>query len=96
MPTSSKHNLREGRGLYRNYKNGRASISGFLEDYALVIQAYISLYEVSFDGNLAARGRSVDRIRARTISSTQPKRSSSTPTAAPNRSLRAKRSCLTT
>ncbi|MFD2721649.1 thioredoxin domain-containing protein [Hymenobacter monticola] len=41
-------NLRNGAGLFRTCKNGRASISGFLEDYALVIQAYISLYEVSF------------------------------------------------
>ncbi|GAA4050038.1 thioredoxin domain-containing protein [Hymenobacter glaciei] len=41
-------NLRDGAGLFRTCKNGRASISGFLEDYALVIQAYISLYEVTF------------------------------------------------
>jgi uncharacterized protein YyaL (SSP411 family) len=41
-------NLRDGERLYRTCKNGRPSISGFLEDYALVIQAYISLYEVSF------------------------------------------------
>jgi uncharacterized protein YyaL (SSP411 family) len=41
-------NLRNGASLFRTCKNGRASISGFLEDYALVIQAYISLYEVTF------------------------------------------------
>ena len=41
-------NLRDGAGLFRTCKNGRASISGFLEDYALVIQAYLSLYEVTF------------------------------------------------
>ncbi|ALW85482.1 thioredoxin [Hymenobacter sedentarius] len=41
-------NLRDGQRLYRTCKNGRASINGFLEDYALVIQAYISLYEVTF------------------------------------------------
>ncbi|MBD2768186.1 thioredoxin domain-containing protein [Hymenobacter sp. BT664] len=41
-------NLREGPRLYRTCKNGRASIHGFLEDYALVIQAYVSLYEVTF------------------------------------------------
>ncbi|OGX85033.1 thioredoxin [Hymenobacter lapidarius] len=40
--------LRDGERLYRTSKNGRPSIGGFLEDYALVIQAYISLYEVSF------------------------------------------------
>ena len=41
-------NLRDGPRLYRTCKDGRASISGFLEDYALVVQAYISLYEVTF------------------------------------------------
>ena len=41
-------NLRDGERLYRTCKDGRASISGFLEDYALVIQAFISLYEVTF------------------------------------------------
>ena len=46
-----QQNLRDGPRLFRTCKNGRAGISGFLEDYALVIQAYISLYEVSFAEN---------------------------------------------
>ncbi|RYU74073.1 thioredoxin domain-containing protein [Hymenobacter persicinus] len=41
--------LRQGPRLRRNYKAGRATIDAFLEDYALVIQAYIGLYEVTFD-----------------------------------------------
>ncbi|GAA3999327.1 thioredoxin domain-containing protein [Hymenobacter fastidiosus] len=41
--------LRQGPRLFRNYKAGRATIEAFLEDYALVIQAYTSLYEVTFD-----------------------------------------------
>ncbi|WP_188810038.1 thioredoxin domain-containing protein [Hymenobacter cavernae] len=41
--------LRNGVGLWRNYKNGRATIAGFLEDYALVIQAFTQLYEVTFE-----------------------------------------------
>ncbi|UOQ52821.1 thioredoxin domain-containing protein [Hymenobacter cellulosivorans] len=44
-----QQNLRQGPRLRRNYKAGRATIDGFLEDYALVIQAYIGLYEVTFD-----------------------------------------------
>jgi uncharacterized protein YyaL (SSP411 family) len=36
-------------GLYRNYKNGKASINGFLDDYALFIEACIYLYECTFD-----------------------------------------------
>jgi uncharacterized protein YyaL (SSP411 family) len=43
-----EQNLRDGPRLYRTWKNGRATISGFLEDYALVIEAYISLYEATF------------------------------------------------
>jgi len=41
-------NLRQGSRLYRTWKNGRATINGFSEDYALVIEAYISLYEATF------------------------------------------------
>ena len=42
--------LRDGDRLFRTATDGGpARISGFLEDYALVIQAYISLYEVTFE-----------------------------------------------
>ncbi|QIX60685.1 thioredoxin domain-containing protein [Hymenobacter sp. BT18] len=41
-------NLRNGPALWRSYKEGRATVPGFLEDYALTIQAYISLYEATF------------------------------------------------
>jgi len=36
-------------GLFRNYKNGKASINGFLDDYALLIQALIRMYENDFN-----------------------------------------------
>lgn len=36
-------------GLYRNYKNGKASIEAFLDDYAFLIDAFISLYQADFD-----------------------------------------------
>ena len=35
--------------LWHSYKNNKSSINGFLEDYACVIAAFISLYEVTFD-----------------------------------------------
>ena len=35
--------------LQHTYKYGKATINGFLEDYAHVIQAFIALYEVTFD-----------------------------------------------
>ncbi len=31
-------------GLYHSYKNGRASIDGFLEDYAFIIEGFIAAY----------------------------------------------------
>ena len=36
-------------GLYRNYKNGESTINAFLDDYAFMINALISYYQVSFD-----------------------------------------------
>ncbi len=42
-----EHLRREDGGLYRNFKNNKASIPAFLEDYAALIEAYLSLYEVS-------------------------------------------------
>ncbi len=38
-------------GLYRNYKNGKATIAGFLDDYAFMIEALIALYETDFNEN---------------------------------------------
>lgn len=35
--------------LHRNYKEGKASINGFLDDYAFTIAAFISLYQATFD-----------------------------------------------
>lgn len=35
--------------LNRNYKNGKASINGFLDDYAFAIDAFIALYQTTFD-----------------------------------------------
>lgn len=36
-------------GLYRNFKNGKASITGFLDDYAFLIESLIGLYEYDFE-----------------------------------------------
>jgi hypothetical protein len=35
--------------LLHNYKNGKANINGYLEDYALVIESFLSLYEATLD-----------------------------------------------
>ena len=37
--------------MYRNYKNGKATIPAFLDDYAFMISALIDYYQVSFNEN---------------------------------------------
>ncbi len=39
----------DGETLKRNYKNGKATINGFIDDYAFTIRAMIDLYQVTFD-----------------------------------------------
>ncbi len=41
--------LRDNGLLFRVYKDGKVSTEAFLDDYALLTDAYISLYEVTFD-----------------------------------------------
>lgn len=36
-------------GLWHSYKNGKATINGYLEDYSFTIEALIALYQVSFE-----------------------------------------------
>lgn len=35
--------------LFHNYKNGKATIPAFLEDYAAVIEGYLALYQITFN-----------------------------------------------
>lgn len=46
-------------GLFRNYKNGKASITGFLDDYAFMIEALIALYEADFNEEWLAEATSL-------------------------------------
>lgn len=41
--------LKEKNKLYHSWKNGVCSVDGFLEDYALVISSFLSLYETTGD-----------------------------------------------
>lgn len=43
--------LKEDGSLYRNYKNGQSSIEAYLEDYATLSEAFISLYQATLDEN---------------------------------------------
>lgn len=46
-----KNFLRQNR-LFRIYKDGKSTINAFLEDYACLIDAYIQLYQCTFDNDL--------------------------------------------
>ena len=44
-----RDNMMENGAVVRNYKDGKTSIKGFLDDYALTIAAFINLYQATFD-----------------------------------------------
>lgn len=41
--------IRKDGGLNHNYKNGVSNLDGYLEDYSFTIEAFIALYEATFD-----------------------------------------------
>ncbi|WP_420387391.1 thioredoxin domain-containing protein [Roseivirga sp.] len=43
-----KHMMDNEKHLFRNFKNGKASIPAYLEDYAAIIDGYTRLYQVTF------------------------------------------------
>jgi len=51
--------LRPGGRLMRTYKEGRAKISAFLEDYALLADALVALYEADWDARWVREARSL-------------------------------------
>ncbi len=44
-----QNSIKNDGSLYHNYKNGKATINGYLVDYATLIDAYISLYKATFN-----------------------------------------------
>ena len=45
-----EHNMLQPDGsVKRNYKNGKTTISGFLDDYSFTCEAFIALYETTFN-----------------------------------------------
>jgi uncharacterized protein YyaL (SSP411 family) len=41
--------MNEDGKLFRNFKNDKCTISGFLDDYSFTIEAFISLYQITLD-----------------------------------------------
>ncbi len=51
--------ITSGRALWHSFKNGKGYIEGFLDDYAFVASAYISLYEATFNERWLILARSL-------------------------------------
>lgn len=46
---AEKKLMKEDYSLFRTWKNNRGKINAFLDDYAMLIDAFLSLYEIDFD-----------------------------------------------
>ena len=55
---SSKMIDEDGR-IYRNYKNGKRTINGFLDDYSFTIEAFLTLYQATFDEQWLYKSKSL-------------------------------------
>lgn len=51
-------------GLHRNFKNGKATIPAFLDDYAFMISALIDYYQVSFDESYLQKAKELTEYTA--------------------------------
>jgi hypothetical protein len=54
-----KNMFAENNSLFRNYKNGKATIHGFLDDYAFFITALIEYYQVTFDESYLQKAKAI-------------------------------------
>jgi len=55
----SAKQLKEDGALYHTYKNGKSAINGYLEDTAAVVDAFISLYEVTLDAQWLEKSKRI-------------------------------------
>lgn len=52
-----ENNLIDGHKIARSFKGKPSNVQGFLDDYAFTIQAYLQLYQVTFDEDYLTKGR---------------------------------------
>ncbi len=53
------HMIQDDHRLFRNYKDGKTSINGFLDDYAFVIAAMIAAYQATFEEDWLEEARNL-------------------------------------
>ena len=44
-----KNCIKKDHSIYRSYKKGKSTINGFLDDYSFTIEAFIALYQATYD-----------------------------------------------
>ena len=44
-----KNCIKQDHSINRSYKNGRSTINGFLDDYSFTIEAFIAIYQATYD-----------------------------------------------
>lgn len=54
-----ENQLKNNFSLYRNFKDGKSTINAYSEDYAAVVKAFISLYEVTLDEKWLTTSRKI-------------------------------------
>ena len=54
-----KEILQSDHRLMRNYKDGQVKINGFLDDYAFLIEAFMALYQVTFDEDWLVKAKAL-------------------------------------
>jgi uncharacterized protein len=55
-------NMWSGKKLFRNRKNGKSTINGFLDDYAYTIMAFTDLYHITFNEEWLARAEKLVKV----------------------------------
>lgn len=51
--------LKKDGSLYRNHKDGKSTLSGYLEDYATLIDAFIGVYEITFEEEWLSKAKAL-------------------------------------
>ena len=54
--------IQESGRLYHSYKNGKSTINAYLEDYAFTIEAFLNLYEATFEINYLKKAEELTEI----------------------------------
>jgi len=54
-----KCHVQEDGSVFRSYKEGQSTINGFLDDYALTIEAFLELYQITFDQQYLLKAESM-------------------------------------